>query len=324
MLNRLAALLIAGSLGLGCAAPLPDADHDSLEATAISLHFVVHAGEPLLVLEAQPTGDELVGDIELLGADPESWAVAALRPLTEPHPALGTVHALYGPSGAVCAASVIEVGILRRAYAEPAVNLGSEPELSKRAEDIWDLAAGSELLVGRLVSDEDCVDARWSVPAQLAEPQIFSIDATESDRDRDDATAQLRATPEYADLQADYAAEQVDGPPSPRGGWEHDELGSIESRRFLDPAGGRELIVVAFSSGGGCGGFRGDLWGLFERRASGLDTVLVSTDAGLPDQIFDFDRDGRLELMTGERALLPSAEGWDSVDLSVPDYGCSC
>lgn len=354
---RPALALALGLFALGCAAPVgtdpseldpeqteSEAELASPEAEGVvpgeamggmalphELRFVVADADPKLVLDT--SGDFLApsGPIELLQVPGDvDVGLTSFRAFTEgdleqPMRELvsvteGARFVLYGASGALCTVVAGEVGVLHRADFDSAWLWREDPpEPGGEAERAWELGAGSALVTAKTSPvDGDCAGARYALPESSRKPRIWSAQPEIDGALARASVAALRALPEWLAIQD----ELVDS--GGRGLWDELEGTAPLARLWRDGEGGGELVLVSASAGAGCGEFGGSLWALFERSARGLVVKRVSTGWDLPDHVLDADRDGKLELFSGDALDFEEDGEARTVDIRVPSAQCPC
>ena len=258
--------------------------------------FVIDAAGPVAVIDRDPNLEWGVGDEEPIGAgDARAYDVtrrsAALpRELAQ---LAGQAIALHLADGTTCAATL------------------GEPALFERSDRWEDSMPASRVVLGAAI-EGGCDGARWATLADAPEPVHY---VRRGDAPVDEALAAFRALPEHQRIQTEYTEHHA-------GLWEHHDGAVPEVTLFA--SGERELVLVDAEAGAGCGDFGGALWALFERSSGGLVLRASAEHEVVPEQVLDVGRDGRLELLSGERLLFPTAEGVRSIDVEVPFYGCSC
>lgn len=302
-------------LCLGCAGPVDEPlgageqpVHDGTEAPR-GFAFVLDARGPVVVLDHEPDPEWGVGTVEQRGpAEPGGFAVDRQqvdvgRVPPELADRAGRDVVLHGENGETCPARLGELELIGRS------------DRWELAEDMESPATRTVLAAPVLGIAGDCHAARWATLADEPEPITFRSRDDVEPRLADAALVALRALPAYQRIQSEYAVEHGDA-------WEHHDGARPRLTRFA--SGARTLVLVDAQAGTGCGDFGAALWGLFEARDGELSLRASAEHEPAPREIFDVDRDGRLELLSGERLLLPTADGVRSIDVEVPFYGCSC
>jgi hypothetical protein len=300
--------------------------------------LVIDAAGPLLVADRDPDPDWASGGIEPVpsrGGGPGTWSVT--RRAVDLHklpPELAHVSGrevlVHAPRGNTCLATLGELELVRRAEPEePALDddagLSLDPE---SPEERWESPASRVVLGSRVHTlDSSCDGAVWATLTGAAAPLVF----TSLERDQIDgadalaelALAALRELPEYGAIEQTYVEElTLDETAGRAERWEH-HAGAAPGFAFWRAAG-RTLVGVDANAGGGCGDFGAALWALFELREGALELRARDRDAPFPTDVFDLEGDGRLELASGERLMLPTSTGVAVLDVDVPYYGCSC
>jgi hypothetical protein len=225
---------------------------------------------------------------------------------------------LYGERGELCTAALAEPELVARTDALELDEDRAARSAAELAERAWQATSTRVVLGSRATPlDGRCQGASFATFADEPTARVLArqSDARMSPQLAEIALRHFRDLPAWAELQASY-----DLGPEP---WEQHDGGAPSVSVWS--AGGQTIIGVDAAVGSFCGDFKASLWALFEVRDTGLE-LLVSDTQGwpFPTQLFDLDGDGRLEMMVGERLLVPTSSGVEAFDVEVPSYGCPC
>ncbi len=342
-------------IAAGCAAPVDSADLDSVESPPTAtwtdpnfdieadddgvfdpaaagadldapfhfgFAFVVHAGEPLLVLEAHaPEALSAAGGERV--SLPDAWLDVRRKRIDERlldderRAWIGQKVVLHTEEGGTCHATVAEPWLVdrrERVDVDP-----EEPSPTPFAETD---APVQTMIAAALVADSDCGTPRYATPALFGsvvfspvEPSEVGVSVTS------DAMAALRGLPEYQAIQLDYEHGDWRGDDAPKTAnfEQHDGFGARVTL-YREP-GGRTLAVASVWAGLGCGDFDANLTAAFETTERGLVLRTVQLDAAEAPLLL-VEHGGRLALLGEERASIPTA-GHD-LDMTPPIFSCPC
>jgi hypothetical protein len=323
----------AAPLEIGDDEPIFDTELDQQPAELDGLFLVIDAAGPLLVVDRDPDPDWAIGPVERLPqADSSAWSVTRRGVDPSKLPAdLADVSRqqvrFSGPDGRACLAALGALELVGRtdsADHEPSDVSGDDGD-GLDLDPSWESPSSRVVLGSRLRSvDGSCAGTTWATYADAPAPLVFArVEREELEGAEQLAGAALEALrqlPEYRELEALYAVELELDERAER--WE--EHGGASPSFAFWRAGDRTLVGVDLGVGGGCGDFGAALWALFELRDGSLLLRARDREAPFPTDVFDLEGDGRLELASGERLLLPTQSGVAVLDVDVPYYGCSC
>jgi hypothetical protein len=312
------------------------AELDPEPAEPAGLFLVIDASGPLLVAERNPDPDWAIGPVDRVSnrdGAMENWSVTRQAVDAEQLPAeLATIAGrellLHARRGESCLATLGELELVRRTDPYER-SLAGELEGVLEPDDLdpgWESPASRAVLGGRIHTlDPACDGAVWATLAGLPAPVVFAsvehAQVDDAEQLAGAALAALRALPEYAEIDQIYS-EVLDETSTRAEPWEQ-HAGASPSFAFWR-VGERTLVGVDANVGGGCGDFGASLWALFELRDGALLLRARDREAPFPSDVFDLEGDGRLELASGERLLLPTSTGVAVLDVDVPYYGCPC
>jgi hypothetical protein len=247
---------------------------------------------------------------------------------------LGKSITVYAKDGQACEGSVarFEVRVkaephfgMRQAWAgEDGARKATPPEIAKQ---IWNMARDDERFAVAVLNHE-CRGV-WAMPHAVS----FIRATAPSAPLRAAALSAFKALPAYHDLQARFAHESA----TPKQPWESvdGELDVVELRTAPETA----LLVVSARGGAGCGGFSGNLSGIWkvtgaDARASFVPRGVFkdSTDLLKVHAAVDQNADGSLELLAGPdvfaneiSVLRLGASGYErKVLFSTSFWDCGC
>ncbi len=299
------------------------------------LLLVIDAGGPLVVLERDPDPIWGRGAITLeQPSHPTPWLVTgrAIEPLRVPAELAslsGASVVLHGDQGELCRAELGELVLVRRSDPEELHDEESPPtnadELGERA---WRAVASSVVLGSRpRASSGDCTGAAYATLPDGPEPERFAAqpDGALDPALSNEALLAFRSLASHAEIQTSYDLDlPVLAPHEPRAAiWDQHDGAAPWIEAWS--SGERTLIAVRaqIAEPPSCE-LGASLWALFSPGRDGLELVADSSVEAFPSLLFDADHDGRLELLAGERLLIPTADGVAAFDVDVPGYRCGC
>ena len=192
------------------------------------------------------------------------------------------------------------------------------------AQEIWTLAQGGTVLLAQFT--KPC-EGLWALESSRPTPVAKAPEAAPPALEAA-ALKALRALPDYAKIQTDFASY-----PNSQGPWH--EYGEHALRAFVFRNEGEIRLVSIFASAGtGCGDFEGNLGALFSvQPGSARRLVFVTTIPRQdPTSSFDLDGDASLEILFGSAKESDSAwlfrqtpAGPSVTELfGVPFLDCGC
>lgn len=234
---------------------------------------------------------------------------------------------VWGKSGKPCTTTVTGFQVVSRAY----VHFGQLEEWKDKspaeiAPLAWEL--GSKQLMGVLAPG--CKDIGYARDASLPAPTIV-VASKPTEAQRALAMAALHKLPRYVELQKNFPTDAG----KTVGGWERNAEGAVVDVGVF-VYGTRTWISVTATAGEGCGGWSGDVWGLFEvvgdklvlrnKPGSGptvTPTHAVDTDGdGAPEFLYD---QPWWELGTDRGMVRPHSDRNDEhLKLAAPFNDCPC
>jgi len=342
LLQDAAGLLIAreelkASLPVGAAEPLTPVGPQAFA-------FVVRAGaEAVVVLNTAPAATWAGGPPTLLSADSPA---SAWRPVTQAAlPAemdawRGRDLVLHGPQG-TCQARIGELALLARVIphfgsvqsweGDPAQSLPATPK-TEIAQQIWDLAEGAHVLVGKLTFDPKqpaCASATWARSPRAPDPGLLRPLAAVPAALHAKTVDALRQLKGHQELQKAWLAEA----PSPRPRW-WDQSGEaqIQVVALAGTNGEPRYVAAQAVAGDGCGAFRGELAAIWQVQGTPEAPVLVlltdersQSEPALPVGAADLDGDGKVEFIGPDRLWRAMGPLHREVEkLNVPYLDCPC
>jgi len=358
-------LLLAG---FGCALPtdtsetvaLEDADDENrvfdtgdtqIDAVSPEFSFVLDADGPQVILGHVWSGDGIaVGEPTFIrppwltdelavrrDVDVDALPVELLMRQGEPFVAPAA-------DGGTCVGYLGELSIVRLVMG---YNLGDLAEMPPEAYDelyddervgpptslelndptlIWKAAERRTYLTARWETDDECEIGDWGAHPEHAPVHFAPIDAAPFEAE---AQRQLRARPEYPEMQAEYDEFRQDGDAWwteawPAGPWDEEHF---RARAFEAPDGRRIVLGWAEQSDGDCAGGPGYLHLLFDVTDDG-ELVLREKLNGIPStraelrSLLESD-DGSLMFLT-DRTLQSVFEPELLQDVLPVQIGCGC
>jgi hypothetical protein len=217
--------------------------------------------------------------------------------------------------GMVCEARV--TGFRLRATVGPHENAWREwrgdgtatVERAKVAEQTWTLSGrDGRVLLGLL--DPPC-QGIFAIDAKRPAPRAFAPDAPAPELQAE-AIAAFRDLPAYREIQKRYESERTDATKP----WHEATDHGFAVWIFSPPARPASILVTA-RVGKGCGDFSASLSAVFQRSGGQKPswTLLGLPEMGVPDLLtpataFDFDRDGKLEILSGPEGFTRERAIW--------------
>lgn len=237
----------------------------------------------------------------------------------------GARFTLYDRDGKTCDAAVTDFGLYgewtEQSFDEPRED-GERPDLRALAKE---LDSDAYVLAARLDIAGTCAPV-WARRADLPAPAVFA-------RAADDPALQarvldlVRGQRSFKKLKAERIRYLRDLPPESRKDepkWDEFVAANLVVTRWDERGGGRTLLNAQFTYDGGCGGFWAEQAWLLEMTG---DALALRPEAGFvrPIAIFDADRDGHVEAVTGDARTLET-RGSDALgyDYSFPAIFCPC
>jgi len=217
--------------------------------------------------------------------------------------------------GVVCEARV--TGFRLRATLGPHENAWREwrgdgkatAERAKIAEQTWTLSGRDGRVVLGLL-DPPC-QGIFAIDAQRPAPRAFAPDAPVPELQAE-AIAAFRDLPAYREIQKRYESEHTNATKPWHEAMDHGFAVWI----FAPPARSPSILVTA-RVGKGCGEFSASLSAVFQRSGGQKPswTLLGLPEMAVPDLLtpataFDFDRDGKLEILSGPEGFTRERAIW--------------
>lgn len=286
-------------------------------------HFAFTHDGTYVVLRARTEPDWGDGPLSLAQRTSPTVVVRAARAGVPSSELTGTRMVLRRGGEVACVAELGAPQILRRAYAAwtryaewNGEEGGARASDAQVAEDAWEIAVESELLVAKATPAEgDCTGAHWAHPedasphlggAPIGEARVVrAFRQLEGHRQFQSAWAEVR---EY-DRHPGFA--RWDARPGA-----HRRVVTFRSRD------GRDFALVSAMAHDGCGDFTGALWALFEATSRGLEPIRSENTVDTPIALADLDGDGTPEILFDSRLTHASGEG--AVDVTTPSFDCPC
>jgi hypothetical protein len=346
----------AAACGQGIAPELELADEVAPAVVGSTAHpRVIHDGGVRLILSAAPEESWSQGDPEVLALDEPVLVSRALAVESIPAEKLawaGKHVTLMGAKGEVCRGTVESLAMLGRVAPHFGTlarwrgeregdDTDDEPLPSAReiADEAWSEAADGLVLTGVVRSSGDCTGALWAQPSSERAPVVAAAEEADSAM-KASALEQLRALPEYAEIQAQYLEEmdrrdaEVDAesdanepPPAPHAArWEDGRDEELDVRVMRHPSG--TLVWASLAVEGGCGEFNGAMGVVFSVGPRGQLSLVSDPDVTLgvrPEAAADIDGDGRVELLLRE-GTVRQENGFftEEESFEVLSHDCPC
>ena len=288
---------------------------------AAGFAFVVHAGEPLIVLRNEIEAGMRKGAGTPLPGPEKSllFGVDERRLPPGDRAWIGRAVRLFDGRGGVCEARVSTPAVwTRQGDAVSAVDEKGEPLPPLELD----------ALVLRLrVTSGSCTGARFARDASLAPPAIYPANDQVAGALGRKAEAAIRKLAAYRDVQKRYVAE-VTAPRASR--WDAHEGTTTSLRTYAGLDGKPAFIAAAINAGAGCGEFGAVLSAGWEIKANGA-LVLRTPDAESsvfphePAALLDLHDGGGLAILGDTHLLRHDAKNGATAQTYEASFsGCGC
>jgi hypothetical protein len=302
---------------------------EAVALSAASFAHVIEAGDRFwIVLDQHPDLKWAQGEPVVVARSPLLVASAAAAEAALAREVLawrGREVRLHDVRAALCTGVVSGFALVGRRHGSDADISDEDGSPLALTREGWELAA--PILAAEVrPSAGRCAGASWARATDAREARIAKAGPAPESLARA-ALAAFRELDTYAEIDRRYQDPELDEHIDRRLPWEHHDGSAPQVVVVEDAATRSTLVVVAASAGAGCGGFSGQLTGIWRLAGGGVELLGELEQELVPDSAADLDGDGVPELLFRSGVLQLAADRASKARqdfLSVPFYGCPC